>query len=415
MTPDRRLAAAILSVAMGMAVVGVFLAGQFGGHDTAVAATDAAPPGKTAAKSGITRPMPGWSDADEYAPHNSVPVSGLLAAPSGTAGAMDAGRRAEIEAQIAKSGKEPPEWWNSVKLTVPASLDLTGTSAASRANPTRELARYFHFNLDQNPDRHKEGCKLVHQILTVNKDNPPVKTWALQKLGQYYGQLLQDYPRGVYWYRKAAEAGPLRTLDVAILASCYGKLGYKEMALAELDKAGQLNSQAIRVLAEIGEVDKALGLARQLAAQFPEEGNLLAGDLCRFSGRYDEAIKYYQQCISGTGKNYRYRDRAKTSLDAVRAMQQINLAKTPDGTYRGDGIGFRGPMTVEVTVKAGRIEKVEIVSSREDWPLNIEWAMPAQAIEKQSVKGIDNVSSATFTAEAVLNAAGKALGSGARK
>ena len=234
-------------------------------------------------------------------------------------------------------------------------------------------------------------------------------------MGQYYGQLLQDYARGVFWYRKAAEAGPLRTVDVAILASCYGKLGGKEMAMAELDKAGQLNSQAIRVLAEIGEVDKALDLAVQLAAKSPDEGNLLAGDLCRFSGRYDEAIKYYQQAVSGTGQKYRYRNRAATSLEAIRALQLIDLAKIPDGVYRGSGVGYRGPITVEVTTKAGRIEKVEIVSSRDDWPFNIEVAMPAQIIEKQSVKGIDNVSGATFTAEAVLNAAGKALSSGVKK
>ena len=298
---------------------------------------------------------------------------------------------------------------------MPTSLDLTGAAAASRANPTRELARYFHFNLDQNPYRHKEGCKLAHHIIAVNKDNKEIKTWALQKLGQYYGQLLQDYARGVFWYRKAASAGPLRTMDVAILASCYGKLGSKEMALAELDKAGQVNSQAIRVLAEIGEVDKAIGLAGQLAAVSPDEGNLLAGDLCRFSGRYDEAIKYYQQAVKGNGKSYRYRNRAATSIEAIRAMQLLDLAKTPDGVYRGTGVGYRGPITVEVTAKAGRIEKVEIVGSRDDWPLNIEIAMPAQIIEKQSVKGIDNVSAATFTAEAVLNGTAKALSSGAKK
>ena len=418
---------AAVPLAAGIAAAAVFLAGHFCGLDTALAAAGdppatstapAAPPEKATSRPGRTketRPTPGWTDADTDAPHISVKVTGLLPAPTTTASATDAARLAEIEAQIAKAGKTPPEWWDSVKLTVPTNLDLTGTSAAARANPTRELARFFHFNYDQNPYRYQEGCKLVHHILSLAKDNKEIKLWALQKLGQYYGQLLQDYPRGVFWYRKAAEVGGLRTLDVSILASCYGKLGCKEMALAELEKAEELNSQGIRVLAELGEVDKALGLAVQLAAVSPDEGNLLAGDLCRFTGKYDEAIKYYQQAVAGTGKAYRYRNRAATSIEAIRAMQNIDLAKTPDGVYRGTGNGYRGPITVETTVKAGRIEKIEVVSNRDDWPLNIEIAVPAQIIEKQSVKGIDNVSAATFTTEAVLNAAGKALSSGVKK
>jgi uncharacterized protein with FMN-binding domain len=444
------VAAAVL-LAAGLALGAVFLASHFGGgaQDALIVATDvpsasqpplpetpkvkppptATPPEKVSPKTeppktkspkarspDSARPAPEEADVDPDAPGAGLTGLQLLpaaaASPSGRPGDRS---RTEIEAQIAKAGKEPPQWWDSVKLAYPATLDLTGAAASGRGSANRGLTRYFHSNLDHNPSRHKEGCKLLHQIVAVNKDNKSAQVWAMQKLGQYYGQLLHDYARGVFWYRKAAEAGPLKALDVAILASCYGKLGSREMALAELDKARQYGSQAIRVLAEIGEVAKALDLAKQLAARTPAEGNVLAGDICRFSGRYEEAIQYYQQVVSGAARQKRYQTRAAASIEAVRAMQLIDLAKIADGVYRAAGVGYRGPVTVEVTVKAGRIADVKVTGSREDWPLNAEVAVPAQIIEKQSVKGVDNVSAATFTAEAVINAAGKALGSGVKK
>jgi uncharacterized protein with FMN-binding domain len=303
-----------------------------------------------------------------------------------------------------------------VKLTYPDTLDLTWPDRQARGGADRSIPRYFRSNLDHDPNRHKEGCKLLHQIIAVNKDNKTAQLRAMQKLGQYYGQLLHDYARGAFWYRKAAKGGSLSRTDVAILAGCYWKLGSREMALAELDKPDQSSAPIIRALGQIGEVTKALDLAKQLSATRPEEAWLAAGDVCRFHGRYAEAVQYYQQAVSARpGRRGRYQERVAASIAAVGAMQLIDLTNIPDGVYRGDSVGYRGAVRVEVTVKAGRIEEAKVSGTRDDWPLNAQVAVPAQIVEKQSVKGIDNVSGATITTDAVLNAAGKALGSGVKK
>ena len=73
---------------------------------------------------------------------------------------------------------------------------------------------------------------------------------------------------------------------------------------------------------------------------------------------------------------------------------------------------FTCPSDIERVLKA---ENVKVVQTKEDWPLNALVAVPAQILEKQSLKGVDSVSGATCTAEAVLIGAGKALASARRK
>jgi uncharacterized protein with FMN-binding domain len=343
---------------------------------------------------------------------------------SAAAGVPAAAGRADIDALIDSAGKTPPDWWDSVNLAFPNTMDLTWPQRpGGKWNPQRNINQYFISIINPKPALHKQGCKFMHHVLNINKDSKDVQARAMQMLGRIYGIYLHDYARGAFWYRKAAKAGAMNPNDTADLAFYYWKLGSREMALAELNRGGQYSGRTIRVLGSMGEVAAALQLAGQMARSYPDEGGLAGADVCRVNGRYAEADQWYQRVLSvpqpkdpkQMARWKRYNDRAKGGIEVAQALGQFDLAKAADGTYSGAGGGFRGPVTVQVAIKSGKIENVKIAQTKEDWPLNALVAVPAQIIEKQSLKGVDSVSGATCTAEAVLIGAGKALASARRK
>lgn len=82
-----------------------------------------------------------------------------------------------------------------------------------------------------------------------------------------------------------------------------------------------------------------------------------------------------------------------------------------DGTYRGDAEGGRGNLVVEVKVSGGQITAVETVEHQEtegiaDPALE---QVPAQIIELQGTEGVDIVSGATATSNAIIAAVNEAL------
>lgn len=329
--------------------------------------------------------------------------------------------RAAMDATIEKAGKEPPAWLETTPLNCPATLDLTWTIPVNRAwVAEKDISAYYIKQIDPNPARHQEGCKLMHHVLAVNKDKKDARTRAMAMLGRIYGIYLHDYARGAYWYRKAIASGEISERDAADLAYYYWKLGSRDMALAQLAGAGKLDSRAVHVYGAMGEVDKALALARRLATTLPDV-YLAAGDACRNNGRYKEAAGWYQKMLEAPvdkqrpGRFPRLYACASNRIDGMQGLENLDLRQVADGTYRGEGIGYRAPVKVEVVVKAGRMEAVKVVETKEDWPLNTLQDVTARIVEKQSLQGVDAVSGATFTSDAIVIGAGKALSGAAKK
>ncbi|MBR5753144.1 MAG: FMN-binding protein [Clostridia bacterium] len=82
-----------------------------------------------------------------------------------------------------------------------------------------------------------------------------------------------------------------------------------------------------------------------------------------------------------------------------------------DGTYEGQGEGFRGPLTVRVTVEQGYIADVTVLShAYEDrgYYERAETLIPS-IIATQSTDGVDTVSGATYTSYGILSAVDDAL------
>lgn len=83
-----------------------------------------------------------------------------------------------------------------------------------------------------------------------------------------------------------------------------------------------------------------------------------------------------------------------------------------DGTYTGEANGFRGPMTVAVTVKDQQIVSVEVVSNVDDrkWFNRAVNKIPDWIVSAQSTD-VDTVSGATYSSLGIINAAKNALNS----
>jgi uncharacterized protein with FMN-binding domain len=242
-----------------------------------------------------------------------------------------------------------------------------------------------------------------------------------------YHNLLRDWPRAAFWWRKAAQLGDLDIEDFAIdLSECYWKLGCKEMAAAALAPMQQDESRdgsIIKLWSDIGEMDKALGMAEQMARDgFPFIGYLAAGDACRLAGRYPEALAFYRKVLAypnnpkaqWAGLIKRNQERARASIEGIKVFDALDLSRIPDGTYQSNSPAYAGILYVAVTVKGGRIESVKVTKHSEKQFYSSITDTTNQIIAKQSVKGMDMTSGATITAEAIVNATAKALASGMR-
>ena len=93
-------------------------------------------------------------------------------------------------------------------------------------------------------------------------------------------------------------------------------------------------------------------------------------------------------------------------------FDDLNLARIPDGTYQSSSIAYNGPLRVAVVVKNARIESVKVTRHTEKQFYSAITDTTARIIEKEGVKGVDMISGATITAEAIVNATAKALASG---
>ena len=187
------------------------------------------------------------------------------------------------------------------------------------------------------------------------------------------------------------------------------------MALKALDRR-RLRVETIKLLGNMGHTKEALQVADTYVklVKNPQWGLLAAGDACRAAKKYDQAISYYQRVLDSAkmqNKSYdhRARSRAEQSIDAIRQFELLDISKIADGAYSAEALAYEGPLAVNVVVKSGKIEKVEITKHKEKQYYSALRDMPAQIIAKQSVKDVDATSRATITAEAIVSATAKAL------
>ncbi|HOI54223.1 MAG TPA: FMN-binding protein [Phycisphaerae bacterium] len=325
--------------------------------------------------------------------------------------------KAQADALIDATGRSSPEWWDSVELKYPDTLDLSWPDGkpGDSWQPQRQIGAYLVSVISPNPGRWREGIKLLHHVLAINKDNPVAQRKAIQSLGNAYYDYEGDYARAAFWLSRGNDFGRVK------LASCYWKLGARSAAEAILRKIGAdttRDSSVIRLWSEMGDLKTALSLAEKKAqSHWADAAYLAAGDVCRRHGKYDEAMTYYQKAVAvkqGGRDIKRNQERAQAAVESVQVFRRLDLSKVADGTYSGSAQGYRGPVEVQVVVKAGRIESCTVTRHKEDMCFVAPTAVPEQIVARQGVKDVDAVTSATITSTAIINATAKALAAGTK-
>lgn len=97
-------------------------------------------------------------------------------------------------------------------------------------------------------------------------------------------------------------------------------------------------------------------------------------------------------------------DESKSDTEVIRVIDM------PDGSYKGQAEGYKGELTVIVTVKGGRIAQVEVIDHEESTEIAAEALLEIpEAIATQNRLDIDTVSGATATSQAIVEAVIDAL------
>lgn len=364
----------------------------------------------------ITRTFP-------FAKVHAVTIKGkrYVLTPLRSADPADAAALTEskVKALIETAGTTPPDWFDQTPLNYPKTLDLSWPlkPATKGWRPDKNMVHYLYTTVQENPRRYHSGIKLVHHCMAQHKSNKTLLRRDMKRLGGLYFELVKDYARAAFWYQKVNP--PVTEIGGVHLAACYWRLGNRKMALDMLRKRS-VNYEAIKLLGEMGEVDWAIQLAKAYSKTgVSNQAFLLCADALRQAGRTDEAIQYYRRVLQSTRfRNQEYEDRfkgrARDSIEAIQLYDQLDVNQIADGAYRANAIGYAGRLDVEVRVRSGRIDSVEVKSHKEKRHYQAMKDIPKSIIEKQSVQGIDATSGATVTSQAIVNASAKALAKRAR-
>lgn len=328
----------------------------------------------------------------------------------------DAVPRSEIDALIDGVGKTPPEWFDSVKLEYPRSLDLSWPERPPTMewNNQKNVGQYVWDIINPNPSKWKSGIRFMHFLLEKNAGNVEVRTRVMQSLGQMYFDFFRDYPRAAFWWR-AAKVDTEKTTQGVHLAECYWRMGNTQMAKELLGRLPNFYP-AIKLWADMGQTDQALVVANAFAKSgYTDMAYLSAGDACRTAGKLDDALAYYGHVLTlpATGrmaKRIQFNQRrARANIAGIKLYDSLDLTKVPDGKYAAKELGYAGDIHVEVAVAGGRIESVKVTRHEEKQFYSAMEDMPSRIVEAQGFSGVDAVTGATITSDAILNAAAKAL------
>lgn len=343
----------------------------------------------------------------------------LLAQPRAAHPAKNAVRvPADILAEIAKAGATTPAWWATVQMRTPSTLDLTGTYRPKAWEPQKAYGAYFWSIINPNPGRWREGIKLHTQAMDARQKDKEALLQCMSSLADAYLRYEKDHARAAHWWTRAIQMGWSPPPEPAAgLAECFFRLGSATMAAETLRKNGSICGAAVKLLAEMGDTDAAVRMAELMAQSMPEAGNVYAGNVCRLTGDLPRAVGYYEKALavkSGGRRLAQYQQRARDAIQAIELYDKLDVSRVRDGTHQGSCAGYRGPVEVSVKVAAGRIVEARVTRHREDeyfFHLTVP-DLPERIVKAGTVKGVDTITGATVTGEAILNAAARALRSG---
>ncbi len=330
--------------------------------------------------------------------------------------------KSQIDALVDKAGRSKPDWWEKTALDYPKTLDLAWPDKPQGPwNARKNVGQYMWSVINENPGRWQSGTKFMHYMLARNKNNPRVLSKAVDQLAHCYQDLLRDWPRAAFWRRMQVQRDASDLNAHVRLAECYWKLGNKSMAESQLAKTGRyIVPSTIKLWADMGELKKALAVADALARYYPGMAYLAAGNACRLHGKYDQAVTYYQKVLPLTAPGRQgmrlgvYKTRARAAIEVVKQFEALDLKRVRDGTHKGTAMSYAGPLEVAVTMRGGKILSVKVTRHKDKQYFSALTETPARIVATQGVKGVDAVTGATVTSNAIITATARALAAASR-
>ncbi|TWT50467.1 FMN-binding domain protein [Rubripirellula amarantea] len=323
----------------------------------------------------------------------------------------------EVLAFIESVGSTDPDWLASTQLNHPKSLELAWPMKAEGPwNESKNVGQYIWGRVNPNESRWKPGVKLIYECMKLHENDSKLLRRDMEKLGDMYFTLFQDYPRAAYWLQKAnvSATGP----PGIFLAECYWRLGCKPMAMSQL-RGKSLHFSAIKLFGDMGELKRATSLTRTYSkSSVFNEAFLNMGDALRGAGQMDQAVNYYQQIIDrnqARNAEYlaRYKGRAQDAIEAIELSEKADVQRVADGSYTASSMGYNGQLEVEVQVASHKITQVRVTNHREKQFYAALSDTPKQILAQQGVQDVDGTSGATITSQAIIASTAKALARGA--
>jgi uncharacterized protein with FMN-binding domain len=331
----------------------------------------------------------------------------------------------EIKALIDQQGRAAPSWYKDTSLDFPDTLDLTWPDTKPPTwNYTRHVEHYIWDIISSNRSRYGNGVRFMHHLLQENKGNPHTLAKIMNELGRMYFEFFDNYARAAFWWQNAQVTRNERyrqTDSPARLAECYWRLGNRQLAIATLTET-PLTYGVIKLWGDLAETDHAVELAKRAIKEGLEasEVYLLAGDALRAAERYDDAVGYYQKTLaletSGPNRDQidRNQKRAKGTVELIQLFDKLNFKEVAEGHYEDKSYGYAGNVYLKTSVANSRLNEIKITSLSDKQYYHAVEATIKKIIKQQSVKGIDAISGATVTSEAVIRATAKAMAQGTR-
>jgi len=331
---------------------------------------------------------------------------------------------ATIAKLVDAAAKTKPDWWEQVTLNYPQTLDLSCPSGAGGWNAAKQPGVWMWDVINPNPKRWQEGTKFWHFVLANAKQNKlaTAEQSATNTLGHCYGDLLQDWPRAIYWYQQREAKYGKSDEQTVELAHAYLRLGSRALATKTLKPLTQdvtRHGSVIQMWAVLGDYPTAYRLAQARVASSEDVGWFMYGYTAQLEGSWAKALDAFKHAEAAqqgnSGRDWKQtKARATAAIQAITLFETLDLARVTDGTYRDSSTGYTGPVTVEVVVAGHRVSGVRVSDHHEKQYYKALDEVPAKIIAKQHVKGVDATLGATITSEAIVYAAAKALRQGQR-
>lgn len=242
------------------------------------------------------------------------------------------------------------------------------------------------------PKLEEENKKLKEQVAELKKRNAPTNRFDSLKDGVYQGS--------------AKGYNTLSTVDVTVEG---GKI--KKINLVSSDDDKEYLDKALPLLEAIVKAGTTVGIDTVSGATFSSDGLIGAVNdaLGQASGQGDNGslakVKKDLQAVIDKLKDENNRLKQSGSGES-----EPPSSEWTDGTFKGTAQGYKSAVTVEVTVKNHRIERVSVVEEGEDAQYFAQAEdVLSNILSRGSTTGVDAVSGATFSSNAILKATVRAL------